>query len=162
MKFISSQFIFTNPLHRLALHFSTRSGNYLPDSNDVVCVTSKQRRAIHRPSHADALRRFALRHDLWLQLVDHLLQFQIPDFDRRSCRNTEPVAIRTETQCINDVIVIQSVQVFSLIQVPKHSIEVFSTRSTERTVRRNSDGVQVTVMTSMCVFQLAVRQIPYL
>lgn len=48
----------------------------------------------------------------------------------------------------------------SFVQVPEHGLTVFATRSAERTVRRDSDSVEVSAMTDVVGFELAVCQVP--
>lgn len=48
----------------------------------------------------------------------------------------------------------------SLVEVPKHSLSIFSSGSTERTIWRDGDGVDVSGMTDMVGLQTAVSEVP--
>lgn len=67
-----------------------------------------------------------------------------PDLNRWSESGTQPVSVGRETQCGDDIVVIKGVQVFAIIQIPKHCLAVLATAGAQRTIRRNSHGVQIT------------------
>lgn len=135
----------------------------MPDADGVVGVAGKQGLAIGGPSQGEALGLLGLgvgRDDLWAQLLDSLLACQIPDLDRWTVGNAQPVTVGREAQGIDDVVVLQSVQVLAVIQIPQQSLGVLATRCAEGTIRRDGDGVQVAVVAVVVVLQLAVSQVP--
>ena len=77
------------------------------------------------------------------ELFYHVLAFQVPDFDAWTSSSTKPVSVGGEHETVDGVGVIKSVQVLAVIQVPQHSLSILATRSTQGTVRRHGDGVQV-------------------
>jgi len=52
--------------------------------------------------------------------------------------------------------------VLIVIQIPEHSLGVLATRSAERTIWGDSDGVEISSVSVMVSLQLAVCQAPYL
>lgn len=48
----------------------------------------------------------------------------------------------------------------AIIQVPEHGLHVLATRSAQRTIRGDSDCVQVTRVTKVVDLQLAVSKMP--
>merc|ERR1719266_975277 len=124
-----------------------RGDGNLPDTDLVIRVTSKKCLAISRPSHRQTLRRSSLgrvSRNLRFELFNHVLAFKIPNLNGWSSGSAQPVAVGRETQCVDGISVIQGVQVFAVIEVPKHSFGVLATGSTQGTVGRHSDGVQIT------------------
>lgn len=103
---------------------------HLPDSDDIVGVTSKQCLTISGPSHREALGRISLaglgvlRDNFVLKLVDHGLAFQIPNLDRWTSGGAKPIAVGREAKSIDDVSVVQGVQTLIVVQVPEHGLAV--------------------------------------
>merc|ERR1711997_182915 len=81
--------------------------------------------------------------DLWSELFYHVFAFQIPDFDAWACSSTEPVSVGREYEAVDGIGVVESVQVFAIIQIPQHGFGVLSTGGTQGTIGRHGDGVQV-------------------
>jgi len=136
---------------------------HLPDTDDVVAVAGEQGLSIGRPGEWQTLRWvgfWGLRNDFGAKLFDGFLACQIPDFDRWTISDAQPVAVWWEAQSIDAVVVIQSVQVLAVIQVPQQSLCVFTTWCAQWTVRRNGDGVQVAIVSFVVDLELAVSQIP--
>lgn len=71
----------------------------------------------------------------------------------------EPV--RWEAQGGYDVVMIQSVQVFAVIQVPQHRLAILATTGAQATIRGNRHRVQITTVSGMIDLQLAVGQVPH-
>lgn len=135
----------------------------LPYTDGVVGVTGEQGLAIGGPGQGQTLGLVGLGtvgNNIGAEFFDGLLAGQIPDLDGWTIGNAQPVAVGGEAQGIDDVVVFQGVQVLAVIQVPQESLGVLATRCAEGTVRRNGDGVQVTVVTVVVVLQLAVSQVP--
>lgn len=55
---------------------------------------------------------------------------------------------------------VECVQMFVVIQVPQQSLGVFAARRAQRTVRRNGNGIQVTIVSLVVNLELAIGQIP--
>lgn len=136
-----------------------------PDTNELVLVTSKESLTIRRPSQRDGLRivrLFANIGKLGLEFIDHRLGFQVPDLDARRGGSAEPVTVGREDQGIDNVITLalQRIQVLALIQIPEHGNAVTSTRGAERTIRRDSDCVDVASVSNVVRAQLALGEFP--
>lgn len=65
-----------------------------------------------------------LRDDLVLEFVHHSFALKIPDFDGWASGGAQPVAVRRETQSIDNVGVVKCVQSLVVIQIPQHSFAV--------------------------------------
>ncbi|KAF0730094.1 hypothetical protein Ae201684_012390 [Aphanomyces euteiches] len=135
------------------------------DADDTVGVTSEERRTIGRPGEGHAVRRlrlladvFEFRHDF----IDNDLGFQIPDLDGRRGGSDQPVTVGGKDQGMDDVVGFQRVQALAFVQVPEHGNTVLATRSAQRTIRGDGDGVQVTRVAEQVVAELAVGQVPHL
>lgn len=107
----------------------------------------------------------AARPSMWgdnlrAQFLNGLLACQIPDLDGWTVGNAQPVTVGREAQGIDDVIVLKSVQVLAVIEIPQQSLGVLATGSAQRTIGRDGHGVKITVVAMMIVLQLAVSQIP--
>lgn len=89
-----------------------------------------------------------------IDLGHNLLGFEVPDDDSRIGTSAQPVTVRGEAQRVDDVLSVEGVQVDSIGQVPKHGSTVLTTRSAERTIRRDSDGVDVTSVTNQVLLEL--------
>lgn len=135
----------------------------MPDADGVVGVAGEQGLAVGGPGQGEALWLLGLgcgRNDLRAQLLNGLLACQIPDLDGWAIGDAQPVAVGREAQGIDDVIVLQSVQILAVIQIPQQSLGVLATGGAQRTIGRDGHGVQVTIVTVMVVLQLAVGQVP--
>lgn len=137
---------------------------YLPYADNIIRVASKKSLAICRPSEWQALWinfGAAARHNFWAQFFDNFFACQIPNLDGWSVGNAEPVAIRWEAWCGNDVIMIQCMQQFILIKIPEECFAVLATRCAQRAIGRNGYSVQVTRVTGVADTKFAVCQVPY-
>lgn len=83
-----------------------------------------------------------------------------PDFNRRTSGSTEPIPVGGEAKSINDVIVIQSVEMLLIMKIPEHGLGVLASGSTQRTIRRDGDSVQVSSVLIVSCLQLAVSKVP--
>jgi len=73
----------------------------------------------------------------------NVLAFQVPDFNSLVGSSAQPVTVWREGEGVDDVFSIQRVQVLSFVEVPEHGSSVFASRSAERSVRGNGNGVDV-------------------
>ena len=102
---------------------------------------------------------FASR-DVKLELVDGALGFKIPDLDGWSDGSTEPVPVGRESQRVDELISVESVEVLAFVQVPEHGSSIFATRSAERTIGRNSNGRNEASVSNVVGLQTAVGEVP--
>lgn len=135
----------------------TSRDRHLPDTDDVIGVTGVQGLSIGGPGQRQALWWILLG---WLQLFDHGLACQIPDLDRWTVGNAQPVAVGREAQGVDDLVVLQGVQMLAIVQVPQEGLAVLASGRAEGTIGRDGHGVQVSVVSEMVDLQLAVGQIP--
>merc|ERR1712168_65860 len=137
----------------------------LPYANQVVCISSEESLSICRPCQGDAFSWFCLStqtYHFWLELVHNRFRFQVPDLDAWSSCSTQPVSVWTESQRVDDVTTVQCIQMLSFIEIPQHSFAIFTTRSTQRSIWRDSHRVDIATVTIVIGFQFAVGQIPHL
>jgi len=90
------------------------------------------------------------------------LALKIPDLDALISGGTEPVPVGAEDKRVDDFTSIQTVKLLAFVQVPKVGGSVLSSGSTERPVRGDTDGVQVSGVSYKVVAELAVGKSPYL
>jgi len=144
--------------------FLTSGGDrHLPDANLVIRVTSKQSLTISRPSHRQTLGRSSLRRVsgyFGFELFNHVLAFKIPNLDRWASGSAQPVAVGGEAKGVDGVGMIQSVQMFAIIEIPQHCFGVLATGGTQRTVGRHGYGVQVSGVSDVVGLEPAVGQVP--
>ena len=73
-------------------------------------------------------------------------------------KKNEPVG--REGEGVDDVASLQAVQVLAFVQVPQHGDTVLASRSTERTIWRDSDGGDVAGVTEVVGAELAFGKFP--
>jgi len=145
----------------------------IPDTDEVISVTSKEGRTISRPGQRDALDGGSLGVlafflglfpfgilELGFQASNALLGLEVPDHDGRGGGSTQPVSGRGEAQSMDDITSDQRGEVVAHVEVPEHSSTVFTTRSAERTIGGDSDSVDVTVVAHEVGAELAVVEVP--
>jgi hypothetical protein len=86
--------------------------------------------------------------------------FEIPDLDSRVSGSAQPVTSWAEGKSIDDVTSFEGIQVLSFVEIPEANRAILTTRSTQGTIRGNSDGVDVSRVASQVGSQLAVAQVP--
>lgn len=136
---------------------------HLPDADLVVTVSGEQGLSVSGPGQRQALWWFGLwvvGGNSWTQFFDHLLACQIPNLDGWSISDTQPVTVWREAQSVDDIVVIQSVQVLAVIQIPQQSFAVLSSWSAQGAIGRDGNGVQVSVVSVMVQLEFAVGQVP--
>lgn len=150
-------------MHRSRICLTSSDWN-LPYTNLVVAIASEQSLSVSWPGEWQALWWIGLwriiSRDSRTKFLNHLLACQIPNFNRRSIGDTQPVAIGREAQGIDDVVVVQSVQVLAIIQIPQQSLAILATGSAQWSIGRDSDGVQISIVSIVVQLQLAICQIP--
>ena len=136
-----------------------------PSPNDVVSVTSEQSLSIRTPCQANTLRLSALlanRLELGFQLVNLTLLLQIENDDAARSGSAEPISVGGEDEGVDFITSVQGVKMLRLIQVPQHGSSVLSTRRTERSIRGDCDGVDVSGVSDVVSLQSAGRELPNL
>lgn len=63
---------------------------------------------------------------------------------------------------MDDISGLESIETFSFAQVPQHCDGVFPARCTERSIRGDSDAVEVTAVSGEVADELAVHEFPHL
>jgi hypothetical protein len=87
--------------------------------------------------------------------------FEIPDFDRVVSGSAEPVASWAEGKSVDGISSgFEGVQVLSFVEVPEADLTISTSRSAQRTVRGDSNSVDVSSVASQVGSQLAVTQVP--
>jgi len=137
---------------------------HVPNSDHVVGVTGKEGGSVRAPCEGEGSGVRALGLEIGavvlVQIRNQGLALQIPDLDTRLGGSTEPVSGWAEAKAVNDISGIQGVEVLALIQVPQSGSSVLSTRSTQRTIRRDSHGVDVTGVSDQVGSEFAVGKVP--
>lgn len=137
----------------------------MPNSDLVIGITSEQSLTISRPSHGQTLwgsGAGGISGHFRFELLNLVLAFQIPNHDGRSGSGAQPVAVGGEAKSVNCVGVIQSVQMFAVIEVPEHGLGVLAAGGAEGAVGRHGDGVQVAGVADVVGLEPAVGQVPHL
>jgi len=98
--------------------------------------------------------------ELGFQASNALLGLEVPDHDSRGSGGAQPVSGRGEAQSMDDITSDQGGEVVTHVEVPEHSSTVFTTRSTERTIGRDSNGVDVASVAHEVGAELAVVKVP--
>jgi hypothetical protein len=129
-----------------------------PSTNLVICVAREQSLAVGAPSQANTLRLtrlFAHLHILRLELVNLALLFKVEDDNTAGSGSTKPVAIGRENKGVDLISSIERIEMLRFIQVPKHRGAILAAGSTERAVRRDGDGVDISSVTDVIGLDLA-------
>lgn len=132
------------------------------DTDQVIGVSSKENGSIRRPGKTGASRDLSVLILFWTEGVNNNLGFQIPNLDAIVSGSTEPVTVRGKAEGVDDFTSIQTVKTLAFVQVPKHGSSVLTTGGTERTIRGDTDSVEVSSVSDKVVAELAVGQGPNL
>lgn len=135
----------------------------LPDTDEVVSVTSKKVLAISRPSKRDNLRslgRSTRQNKVRLELINERTLLQIEDLDGASSSSTEPVSVRREGQRVDLVTRGKRVEMLEAVKIPKDDVTILTTGGTERSIRGNSDGGNVSSVSNVVSNELGVLDVP--
>lgn len=136
----------------------------MPDSDDVVSVTSKQVLTVSRPGQRDSLRLLSLSRDgeLRLQLVQQLSLLQVEDLDTRSGGSSQPVSGWREGQGVDLRRGVQGVQGLVGVQVPQDDDTVLTSGSVQGSIWGDDDAGDVTGVADEVSVKLVVGQVPRL
>jgi len=136
----------------------------LPDTDDVIRVTREESGTISRPTDRQTIgiRVLSLTQlsKFRTKFINNRLAFQIPNLDTVLGSSTEPVTVRREGQGVNERTSFQRVEVLGIVQVPEHNNTVLTSGSTERTIRRDGNSVNITVVTNEVGTELHLGKIP--
>jgi hypothetical protein len=135
----------------------------LPDTDEVVSVTSKQVLTISGPGKGDDLGGLGVgggEDEVGLKLINESSLLEIVDLDARGGGSAEPVSVRREGQRVNLIARGQRVEVLEVVEVPKNDVTILTTRGAERSIRRNGDGRNVTSMANVVSNELGVLDVP--
>lgn len=140
------------------------SGHDLPNSDDVVGVTSEQSLTVSGPSQRDSVwfSGLGVTSEFWLQFIDQRLWIQTEDLDTRSGSSRQPVSVWRESQSEDFILSTQGVHSRLVSQVPQHDFTVLTSGSDQRTIWRSSNGVNVVVVTDEVSFDLELVNVPCL
>lgn len=154
---------------------------YGPDSKEVVCETSKQSLTIRRPSNGHTLwlpslltyfsiSRFELINNRPNDIINksgqkkvrsgNWLALQIENFYTACSSCAQPVPVRREHKGINNITGLKRVEVFALIQVPKHGNTILASWCSKRTIRGNGNGVDVSGVAIVVGLQFELWEFP--
>ena len=97
-----------------------------------------------------------------LRSNDYLLALKIENFDATGGRSAQPISVWGENEGIDDITGLQGVEVLALVQIPEHGDTILATRSSERTIRGDRNGVDVTGVAVVVGLQLEFRELPNL
>lgn len=138
----------------------------MPNANQVVRIAGEQCRPVRRPRHRYTLWTLALvchvRNNFRLEFIHATLVLQVPNDNRRARCDAQPVAVGREAKRINNVRMVERVQMFAVVQVPKHRLVVLAAAGAQRTVGRHGHRCQIAVMANVICLETTVGQIPNL
>ena len=128
------------------------------DANEIIRVSCKERRTISGPGQAEARGNLSCLRLFRTKGVDDNLALEVPNLDGIVRGSTEPVSVGRKDETVDDFTSIKTVQTLAFIEIPEHGSTVLSTRSTERTIRRDTNSVEVASVSNKIVAELAVGQ----
>jgi hypothetical protein len=141
-----------------------KSTGDLPDTDDVIRVTREESGTISRPTDRQTvgIRVLSLTQlsKFRTELVNNRLGLEIPDLDTVGGSSTEPVTVGGESKSVNKRTSFQRVEVLGIVQVPEHDNTVLTSGSTERTIGRDGNSVDITVVADEVGTELELGQIP--
>jgi len=98
--------------------------------------------------------------ELGFQTSDALFGFKIPDHDSGGSSSAQPITDGRKAQSVDDITSFQRRKVVAQVEVPEHGSTVLATRSTQRAIGRDGDGVNVTGVTHKIGAKFAVVEVP--
>jgi len=137
-----------------------------PNSDNVVGVSGVEGQTIRGPGQRDGSGILGLSLNkskvgsVLVQLSNQRLGFKIPDLDGRLSGSAQPVSRGREAKSVDDISSLKAVELLSVVEIPESSGTVLASRSTERSIGRYSDRVDVSGVSDQVSDQLAVGKIP--
>lgn len=145
---------------------SNLSGGNSVNTDDAIRVSSKESSSIRRPLKGSTVGSTSLSRNLIevsrSQSIYNNLGLKIPNLDLLISCSTQPVTVGGEAKGVDDLTSIKRVKTLALVQVPKHSSSVLSSRSTEGSIGGNAYGIKVSGVSDEVIAKLAVGQRPNL
>lgn len=138
---------------------------HIPDTDNAIGVTSVEGVSVGLPAEggADGVVGLGIESlDVLAQVSNDALALKIPDLDGGIGTSAEPVSVGGEGQGVDGGSSLEGIEVLALVEVPETGSTVFASRSTEGTVWGNSDGVEVSSVSSEVVLLTAVAEVPHL
>lgn len=152
--------IFVQPL-KTSLLRRLRRLHDLPDSDDVVSVTSKEVLAIGGPGERQSLGLLTvLGGGLGLELVNQHSLLEVKDLDGRRSGSAQPVSVGGEAHGVHLITGRQGVESGGGGQIPQEDRAVLSGRGTERSIGRDGDGGHVTGVAEVVGLESAGVEVP--
>ena len=136
----------------------------MPDTDEVISVTREESATISAPGNGDTfgITSLSLTNlvEFRTKFINQRLVFQIPNLDGGGSGSTQPVTVGGEGKSVDNITSFQRVQVLGVVQIPKHDNTILTGGSTEGTIGRNSDSVDITVVTNEVGAKLELGKIP--
>ena len=89
-----------------------------------------------------------------------LLALEVENFNAGGGSSAEPVTVGGEDEGIDDVASLEGVEVLALVKVPEHGDAVLSARSSEGTIRGDSNSVDVAGVAVVVGLELELGKLP--
>jgi len=137
--------------------------NVLPDTNNLIAVTSKDGARISAPSNTETSRVLGHRlkvRSLLGELSNAALLLKIKDLDAVLGGGADPVLGWVEDKLIDLATSLELVHALALLKIPDEDGTLLASSSAERTLGGNTDGVKVASSTSEVELQLEVLKAP--
>jgi hypothetical protein len=138
----------------------------LPDTDNVIRVTREKSGTISRPTDRETVRVRVLSltqlSEFRTKFINKRLGLEIPDLDTVLGSSTEPVTVRREGKSMDERSSFKRVKMLGIVKIPEHDNTVLTSGSTERTIGRDGDSVNVTVVTNEVGTELHLGKIPNL
>jgi hypothetical protein len=138
----------------------------LPDTDNVISVARKEGSTISTPGNRQTFRIRVLSltqlSKFRTEFINNGFGFEIPDLDTVGSGSTEPVTVRRESESINGRVSFKRIEVLGFGKIPEHDNTVLTSRGTERTIGRDGNSVDITVVTNEVGTKLQFGKIPNL
>lgn len=133
----------------------------LPDTDDVVSVTSVKDLSIRRPGERDRGGLLA-RDSLEVNLLLESALLQVVDLDARSSSSGNPETARREGKVEDLISTREGVRVGNGLDVPDEDIALLASGGAERSIRSKSGGVNVVLVADEVGSKLSLSDVPSL
>ena len=92
--------------------------------------------------------------------MEYSLALKVEDLDAGGGGSAQPVAVGGEDEGVDNVTGLEGVEVLALVEVPEHGDTVLAAGSSERTVGRDGDGVDVAGVAVVVGLELELLELP--
>ena len=136
----------------------------MPDSDNVISVTSEQVLTISRPSQRNSMwfSSFGVTSEFWFQFFDNSVVVQVQDLNTRSSGSNQPVSVWREGESKDFVFDVNVDNWGFFSQRPNHDVTVFTTSGDQGDIWRDGNSVDVVVVTDQVRVNLEFLQVPEL